>query len=547
MARQRKSLPTVIDAGRPTKSALGGGLEGAERTSRETVMWAPAMGPPDNIINTVKPLADARGRDMATNDGYALGAVALHRDSIVGQEFRLNANPNWRVLDASEGWADEFQQVVEARFHTIAESPSCWLDASRRLTLTEMVRLAVGSFVYSGEFLAVAEWIKNDPTRPLRTALQMISPDRLSNPNDLSDTQFMRRGVEINAQGRPVRYHIRKAHPHDVNAMKERYEWRPVPAETSWGRLQTLHVMEQRLPDQNRGIADMTSVLKHMKMTKQFQEVVLQNAVVNATYAAAIESELPSDQIVAAMGGSVEGVDGALAWYLTNLSEYLSKSRNIALDGVKIPHLFPGTKLNLKPAGTPGGVGVDFETSLLRQIAAGLGLSYEEFARDYTKTNYSSARASMATTWRYMQTRKKIVADKVADAVYRLVVEEEIANNNLPLPRGKTRAWFYEPLVKDALCRASWIGASRGQIDEKKETEAAILRMESGLTTLEMECARLGSDFRDVIDQRAREKKLLVAAGLWIDPAARAGNGSPGRQSAADDSEDGDMDQETVA
>jgi lambda family phage portal protein len=284
-----------------------------------------------------------------------------------------------------------------------------------------------------------------------------------------------------------------------------------------------------------------------MKMTKQFQEVVLQNAVVNATYAAAIESELPSDQIVAAMGGSVEGVDGALAWYLTNLSEYLSKSRNIALDGVKIPHLFPGTKLNLKPAGTPGGVGVDFETSLLRQIAAGLGLSYEEFARDYTKTNYSSARASMATTWRYMQTRKKIVADKVADAIYRLVVEEEIANNNLPLPRGKTRAWFYEPLVKDALCRASWIGASRGQIDEKKETEAAILRMESGLTTLEMECARLGSDFRDVIDQRAREKKLLVAAGLWIDPAARAGNGAQGRQPASDGSEDGEMDQETVA
>ncbi len=552
MARAPKSLPSAGIAGitvRPTKDALGGGLEGAERTSRETIRWTPAMGPPDNIINTVKPMADARGRDMATNDGYALGAVALHRDSIVGQEFRLNAAPNWRVLGSSEGWAEEFQTVVEARFHTIAESPSCWLDASRRLTLTEMIRLAVGSFVYSGEFLSVAEWIKNDPSRPVRTAMQMVSPDRLSNPNDGPDTRFLRRGVTINEQGRPINYSIRKAHPHDVNAMKERYEWRTVPAETGWGRLQTLHVMEQRLPDQNRGIADMTSVLKHMKMTKQFQEVVLQNAVVNATYAAAITSEMPSDQIVSAMGGDVAGVENALGWYLSNLQEYVSNSRNIALDGVKIPHLFPGTKLEMKPAGTPGGVGVEFETSLLRQIAAGLGLSYEEFARDYTKTNYSSARASMATTWRYMQTRKKIVADKVADAIYRLVVEEEIANRNLPLPRGKTRSWFYEPLVKDALCRATWIGAARGQIDEKKETEAAILRMESGLTTMEMECARLGYDFRDIIIQRTREKKLLVQAGLWIDPAAKKAGAAaaPAAQGAEDADDDEDMDQETTA
>lgn len=540
MAGRRKSLPTPNAVlVRPDVGAFGGGLEGAERTSRETARWAPAMGPPDAIINTVKPLADARGRDMASNDGYALGAVSLHRDSIVGSEFRLNSIPNWRVLGASEEWAEEFQIAVEARFHAIAESPSCWLDVARRLTLTEIVRLAVGSYVMAGEFLATAEWIRNDPTRPLRTAVQVVSPDRLSNPNDMPDTLTMRRGVMLNAQGRPLRYAIRRAHPSDPTAFGERYDWRVVPAETSWGRQQVIHVMEQRIAEQNRGISDMTSVLKHMRMTKHFQEIVLQNAVVNASFAAAIESEMPSDQIVTAMGGGQEGVENSLGWYLETLAGYLANSRNISLDGVKIPHLFPGTKLNLKPAGNPGGVGVEFETSLLRHIAAGLGLSYEEFARDYTKTNYSSARASMATTWRYMQTRKKIVADKTADAIYRLVVEEEIANGNLPLPTGKTRSWFYEPLVKDALCRAAWIGAARGQIDEKKETEAAALRIEKGLSTLEQECARLGNDFRDVIAQRAREKRLLVSAGLWVEPNQTA-NGNPAVAAPSEESTDGE-------
>jgi lambda family phage portal protein len=534
-----KSLPP---AGAPAPMA-GGGVEGADRTSRETVKWTPAMGAPDNIINPVKPLADARGRDMATNDGYALGAVALHRDSIVGAEYRLNAAPNYRVLGADEAWAEEFQLVVESRFHTLAESPACWLDASRRLTLTEIVRMAVGSFVMAGEFCAAAEWI-TDSSRPVRTAIQLISPDRIDNPRGVADSATMRRGVELDRRGRPIAYHVRVAHPNDLHQMEGRYRWKRVNAETSWGRLQFLHVMEQRFPEQRRGISDMTSVLKHMRMTKQFQEIVLQNAVVNATYAAAIESEMPTEQLVAAMGGGSEGADNALDWYLGNLAQYLDSSRNIQLDGVKIPHLFPGTKLNLQPAGSPGGVGADFETSLLRHIAAGLGLSYEEFARDYTKTNYSSARASMATTWRYMQGRKKIVADKVAETLYRLVVEEEIANGNLPLPAGKTRSWFYEPLVKDALCRATWIGAARGQIDEKKETEAAILRIDSGLTTLESECARLGYDFRDVIAQRAREKRLLVAAGLWIDPAVSADRASPGRpssdQGAADEPDDYD-------
>jgi capsid protein len=180
------------------------------------------MGAPDNVINPVKPLADARGRDLATNDGYALGAVALHRDSIVGTEYRLNSQPNFRLLEASDGWAEEFQAVAEARFHAIAESPACWLDASRRLTLTEIVRMAVGSFVMSGEFCAAAEWI-TDQSRPLRTAIQLVSPDRLDNPRGIADSATMRRGVELNRRGQPIAYHVRLSHPNDTSTLEDRY------------------------------------------------------------------------------------------------------------------------------------------------------------------------------------------------------------------------------------------------------------------------------------------------------------------------------------
>lgn len=538
------SGPLIITAepDAPKEQAFGGGLEGAERNARETALWTPSMRSPDQIINGVKPMADARGRDMVANDGYAAGAEAIHKDNIVGSQYRLNAQPNWRVLGVDEGWAEEFQIVVENRFHTLAESEDCWLDAARRNTFTGMIRMAVGGFVFTGEVLATAEWIRRDPRRPCKTAIQMISPDRLSNPDGKSDDRNLRRGILRDGYGRPLTAYIRVAHPSE-NYDFESAVWRAVPFEKPWGRKQVIHIIEQRLPDQSRGIADMVAALKQMRMTKKFQDVTLQNAVVNASYAAAIESELPSSEVFAALGANGTSLTGGLSdylqFYLGAMSSYLEASKTIAIDGAKIPHLFPGTKLNLKPVGTPGGVGSQFEESLLRHTAAALGLSYEEFARDFTKTNYSSARASMNNTWKFMQSRKKAVADRLASNIYALWLEEEIANGNVPLPRGKTRDWFYAPLVKDALTQCSWIGASRGQIDEAKETRAALDRIAGGLSTYEDECARLGKDFRALFEQRAREQKMIESLGLSFsngsdkqaavkdDPAEKGADGKP--------------------
>lgn len=108
-----------------------------------------------------------------------------------------------------------------------------------------------------------------------------------------------------------------------------------------------------------------------------------------------------------------------------------------------------------------------------------------------------------------MNSRKKMLADRFASHIYALWLEEEIAAGNVSLPKGKDRDWFYGPLVKDALTRCEWIGASRGQIDELKETTAAAMRIEKGLSTHEEEIARLGKDWRDVFAQRAEEQQVI--------------------------------------
>lgn len=477
--------------------------------SREMMSWLPPIVSPDAQINPSKDLADARGVDAVQNDGYLTGAMHTQRDSIVGSQYRLVATPNYDALGATEEWAEQFSTIVEARFNLMADSVEGWFDAGGTMTLTDMVRMAVVGFGYTGEVLATAEWLKQQRrSTPFNTAIQMVSPTRLSNPDGSMDDIRIRKGIERDPYGRPLFYHIRSSFPGDFLFNGEMPVWKRIPARTPWGRLQVIHIKESMRPDQSRGIADMVSVLKQMRMTKKFNDLVLQSAVVNATYAAAIESELPTDAIFQSMGAGGPGFGAMLNQYMEALTAYVGGSNNIAIDGVKMPHLFPGTKLNMKNAGTPGGVGTGFEESLLRHIAAPLGLSYEQFSKDYTKTNYSSARASMAETWKFMQSRKKVVADRFATIVYMLWLEEEInrVDSVIPLPPNFN---FYDPYMRAAITSCEWIGASRGQIDEMKETQAAILRINNGLSTYQAECARLGDDFRRNFKQISREQRMM--------------------------------------
>lgn len=542
MAKRATRLKAEVTSLTPVvQPSAAGGMEGAERTHRATVMWNPDMGSPDRIINRAKPLADARVRDVARNDGYVQAGVNIRKDGIVGAEYRLNADPVWKVIPGgSEDWAAEFQEVVENRFRLAMESDSKWIDQQGVLTFTGLIRLGVGVFVYSGEVLATAEWVK-ETARPFKTAIQVVSPDRLSNPHNQMDTATLRRGVERNARGRPVAYHIRNSHPHEVWGGGE-WTWRRVPAATGWGRQQCIHIFDRADADQSRGIAEMVSVLKETKMARQFQDIVLQNAIVSATYAAAIESEIPQEAMVQMMGAgaSDDAVNSAIANYLGGLTTYLQGANNIKLDGVMIPHLYPGTKLNVRPVGNPGGIGTDFQASLLRYVAAGLGVSYEELSRDYSKVNYSSGKLAGANIEKSQNVKKRIAADGLAHAIYSLWLEEEINAGNVPFPAGQSAAVFYRPLMKEAFTQARWIGAGRGQVDEMKETQAAIMRIKSGLSTYEIELSRLGHDFRDIFAQRAREEKIIGAHGLAFSlDATRGGQG----QAAGDKAEENDDDE----
>ena len=491
------------------KAGIGqAGYAGADRVGRELLTWRPSIRSADDVLSPSDKLTlDARARDLIRNNGQVLGAMNTHKDSIVGAQYRLNLKPNLRILGLDEVWEEEFQAEIEALFTTYCESEMRWIDSTRMNSFTDLIRLSVGCFFSGGEVLAQMQYLGG---RPFNTCVQMIDADRLCNPYDKPDSKTLRRGIEKDKYGAPLAAHIRSSHPRDLSIGAQTYRWDRVKFWTGFGRANIIHIIDQSRPEQTRGIAEMASILKETRMGKKFNEISLQNAIVQATYAAAIESELPStmayEMIGADEGGGNSFVNAAVE-YLAAVAEYSRGGRNIEIDGVKIPHLMPGSKLNMMPAGAAGGVGQDYGASLDRHVSTGLGISYEEFTNDFSKTNYSGYRGAVNKTQRGMRTRKRVVADRMANMILMSFMEEVIVKG-LVTSMPKNAPNFYDGVNREAYCRATWIGASAGQTDEMKETQAAIMRIEANLSTIEIESARLGYDFREVFKQRGREKKI---------------------------------------
>jgi lambda family phage portal protein len=515
--------------------------DAADRRDQALNLWSSPLQSADADILPDKYIIDGKSRDMLRNDAFVQGGANLHKDNIVGAHYLLNTRPATKVLWGKEDevWEAEFQEEVEEKFDLDAESPDNLMDAQRTNSFTSLVRLAVGQHLAAGEVLAAVEWIKDG--RPFNTAIQMLDLDRLSDPHDRiimpGERENIRGGIKFNSRGAPQSYYIQTSHPTDIYySILGMPEWKEVPIRKPWGRLQIIHIHEQTRPDQSRGISELATSLREQKMRRKFSDVSLQRAIMQSMYAAAITSELPSAEVFMRMGGtslSAEDAQAAVTAYATgymnSLAEYTSGAKGIRLDGARIPHFYPGTKLEMMSPTSGQALGTEFESSLLRYIAASIGVSYEQLSKDYSSTNYSSARAAMTETWKFMQARKKLVADRFASLVFRLWLEEAIRKNEITtFPQRKSSMLYTGGMLNrrfDAISRCDWVGASRGQIDELKETQAAVLRINNGLSTAEDELARLGRDWRKVYRQLKREMAMRETLGLMFaanDPATQA-------------------------
>ena len=91
--------------------------------------------------------------------------------------------------------------------------------------------------------------------------------------------------------------------------------------------------------------------------------------------------------------------------------------------------------------------------------------------------------------------------------------------------------FFDDPLIREAWCGARWIGPVQGQIDPRKEVDAALLQISHGLKTHEQVTREMGGgDWNENVTQLERENELLKAAGLFPAPATTQQGGDDNAQ-----------------
>lgn len=70
-----------------------------------------------------------------------------------------------------------------------------------------MIREGVATHAFNGELCVQPTW-DSDSTRLFRTQFKMVSPKRVSNPNNMGDTRNCRAGVSINDAGAALGYYV---------------------------------------------------------------------------------------------------------------------------------------------------------------------------------------------------------------------------------------------------------------------------------------------------------------------------------------------------
>jgi lambda family phage portal protein len=493
---------------------------GASYHRKQLSNWRPSQLPADIDLLPDLPTLVSRSRDLHRNNGVAAASLQTLQDNVAGTGLRLASWPDYRALGKTKEWAMEWSTNVEALWRTWASTTAC--DVANEMTFDTMTQLVFRSGVENGEAIALGMWMER-PNTPYRTCIQLVESDRLSNPFGTPPSPAWQStgtmgipigagaaiigGVEKDVFGKPIAYYIRKAPlwlgGWAVALSGGPEEWERIPAETDWGRKRVLHMHSKERIGQSRGRPILTPVIEQFRMLDSYQRTELQSAIVNALVAGVIETPVDPMTLIETMGGNANT-------YLENKNEY-----RVQLEGGSMIPLYPGDKMTPFMPARPAAQFSQFVEAISRQIGAALGLPYELALKDFSKTNYSSARAALLEAWRFFTVRRAWLAAYWAGPVYRLWLEEAINMGQVEAPD------FYEK--KEYYWRSKWIGMGRGWIDPVKEAEAAQLRMQTMISTLENECAEQGQDWNEVLEQRRIEQDRMKELGLEIPVLAVSG------------------------
>lgn len=389
----------------------------------------------------------SRARHAYVNNGYVQSGVnALVAEAVGAGIEPASAHPDTALRDP-----------LNQEWLAFAENA----DVEGRTDMRGLLAQMVLACVVDGESFAVVEE-DSDGLQIRLLPAEMVDESKTA---DLGQGRYIAAGIEYDARGRRVAYHIQPNRPTDLFPTSR--DTIRVPAKD------VLHIMRPLGPGQVRGVSWLAPVLLTVNELDQLQDALLVGAKIAAMHAGFV-----TDNNNIGGTGAYPEADS-----LTDIS------------------LEPGV-VRILPAGTdikfnsPSEAkdSIAFAKLTLGQIAAGLGIPQFWLDGDLTGANYSSLRAGLIPA-----------RAKLEQFQYHQIIPQALT----PLwKRVQTRAYLSGsvdiPDLAPALL-AEWLPPRFMQVDPLKDTQALIQQIDAKLTSRTKAVASLGWNRADLDREIADE------------------------------------------
>jgi lambda family phage portal protein len=443
-----------------------------------------------------------RAEDLTANHPHATSCIESMSTNIIGTGLNPQAKPRWKRLGISEEQAGIFAESAEWVWGNWCRRA----DIGDRLCFQDIQYLAAYSMLMTGEYL-ILPTMRTYPTWPgdseVRLALQVLSPHRMATPMDLLQNPKIRDGVSLGSNGEPAGYYVATPKTGKMSLYMSSADFTRYPA---WighrpGMFHSFHAAAKH-PDRVRGVSILAPAMKFFRDLSDYLDFELVGAIVASSFPIFIETSNPYET----MAGFPQENPG------TDDTRYQEVEPGQVMYGG--PHQKPHVLKNDRPGNTFQG----FVETVLRAVGASVGMPYEVVAKDFSKTNYSSARAALLEAWRVYQLYRVWMERHLCQPVWRMVMEEAWLRGELALPKGGPD--FYEALAE--YTHATWIGPPRGHVDPVKEMKANIEGLKNNILTLSDLAAEQGKDWESQVEQRGRETRKVAEENLMPAEAAPA-------------------------
>lgn len=450
----------------------------AAKASRLTGSWNPSNTSADGeLVSSIVALR-ARSRQLIRDASYAKRARMLVMNNVVGTGIGLQA----QVQSTRGKRLKRVNDDIETVFSKWCRADSC--HTGGRLHFKMFERQVLGQVFDAGDC-----FVRLHPRRMGRSdvplALELIEAERLAEEYAApflrpESGNELRMGIEIDEYQRPVAYHIRKRHPGEI-----RFEG------TAWDQVervpadQILHIAVIDRWPQTRGEPWLHAAARRLNDMDGYSEAEIIRARVQASITGAIETP----QAASSLG--TQQPDG---------------SYQMDLEPGTFNRGLPGEKFVFGSPTAPNAAMDPFMRYMLREVAAGIGVSYESLSRDYSQSNYSSSRLALLDDrdlWRYLQAW--FICD-FRERIHEIWMRQAILGG--ALQSISISEWAADP---DKFMAVRYKPRGWTWVDPAKEVQAFRDAVTAGFITNTEVVAQTGGgmDIEDVLDERAHELEMM--------------------------------------